>query len=397
MQSVLRYIVLFYPLLFLCFILETVNSPASQSKEKLANGGPDTKTIDNKNTETIKISAKESVLLLEQILQKMHTMPQIALSRTKQSLELDKTVLADKKSNPSSICDAAPIIASSKGTLSNQRTEAEYEQKDKKQAVAGAEPLFSSTPGRPRFQWAPSYNQLHSNALSLSGQFQNSVAQSVRGSANIPKSFELAKSEDALSERRVSEAKESQYVERNGSIGGITKHAGSPQPSALSPSIPRATACKSFSNMNLSLLPPTVIKGIPLVSLNDSEHEVLERIAKTSTLVSKKEAIHDWSVFSLRKHNSSTCAIQIFLRKGIVEAIRVFDSSFLRQDFGVEMGNDLSKVKEKYGEPSFILTEKNPRISQNYIYPLNQVAFQFSRSAICQSPEITSMIIFNVQ
>ena len=111
----------------------------------------------------------------------------------------------------------------------------------------------------------------------------------------------------------------------------------------------------------------------------------------------KKESVHDWSVWSLRNGKSANNAIQVFLRNGKVDAIRVFDPAFFPSDFGVSIGDSLSTVKEKFGEPTFILSDNVSIISQNYIYPISQVGFRFSRPQKDQSPKVTSMIVFDVK
>ena len=81
----------------------------------------------------------------------------------------------------------------------------------------------------------------------------------------------------------------------------------------------------------------------------------------------------------------------------MVDAIRIFDSSFLRPDLGVNLGDGIAAVKEKFGEPSFILSDPSAVPTQNYIYPISQIGFQLSRSKEDEPPKIVSMIVFNVK
>jgi len=144
-----------------------------------------------------------------------------------------------------------------------------------------------------------------------------------------------------------------------------------------------------------ALLPPTVITGVPLVRLGSSEKEVIKCIGALGQL--HKQSVHDWSIWSLRKPHCSECAIQVFVRHGVVDAIRIFDRSLLRPDLCVTLGDRLSVVKEKFGEPAFILTDSSTITRQNYIYPISQIGFQLSRVKEDEQPKIVSMIVFNVR
>ena len=148
-------------------------------------------------------------------------------------------------------------------------------------------------------------------------------------------------------------------------------------------------------DLEIALTPPTVITGITLVRLGNSEREAGRAIASLGK--THKESIHGWSVWSVYKHDCKDCAIQVFIRHGIVEAIRIFDPSLLRPELGVTLGDCLSAVKEKFGEPAFILSESTPATTQNYIYPISQIGFQLARNKQNDVPKIVSMIVFNVK
>jgi hypothetical protein len=148
-------------------------------------------------------------------------------------------------------------------------------------------------------------------------------------------------------------------------------------------------------DLDIALTPPTVITGITLIRLGNSEKEAARSVASLGK--TQKELIHGWSVWSIRKHNCSDCAIQVFLKHGIVEAIRIFDPTLLRPELGVTLGDRLSTVKEKFGEPAFILSEPAQLTTQNYIYPISQVGFQLARTRQDEVPKIVSMIVFNVK
>lgn len=148
-------------------------------------------------------------------------------------------------------------------------------------------------------------------------------------------------------------------------------------------------------DFDLALLPPTVVTGISLVRLGNSEKDAAKAVASLGGM--QKASIHGWSVWSVRKRNCTNCAIQIFFRHGTVEAIRIFDSSLLKPELGVALGDCLSTVKEKFGEPAFILSEPTSLTTQNYIYPISQIGFQLARENQEEAPKIISMIVFNVK
>ncbi len=92
-------------------------------------------------------------------------------------------------------------------------------------------------------------------------------------------------------------------------------------------------------------------------------------------------------------------ALQLFFRHGLLDAIRIFDPSLIAPDFGVMPGDTLESVKERFGEPAFMLSEPaGGTSSKNYIYPISQVAFQLARPDIesNQSPQVVSVLIFSV-
>jgi hypothetical protein len=85
------------------------------------------------------------------------------------------------------------------------------------------------------------------------------------------------------------------------------------------------------------------------------------------------------------------------MRNGLLDAMRIFDQTLIGPDFGVTLGDSLARVKEKFGEPAFILQEPGPGAGQNYIYPISQVGFQLARPAPGDQPRVVSLLIFNVK
>lgn len=147
--------------------------------------------------------------------------------------------------------------------------------------------------------------------------------------------------------------------------------------------------------MEIALLPPSVVTGIPLVRLGTAEPEVNRALGSMGSF--NRVKINQWSVWSLRKPGAREDSLQIYLRNGTVEAIRIFDSSLIAPDFGLKLGDDLPTVKQKFGEPAFILSEPVNSRGQNFVYPLSQVSFQLARQSSKAKPQVVSLLIFNAR
>lgn len=147
----------------------------------------------------------------------------------------------------------------------------------------------------------------------------------------------------------------------------------------------------------LALLPPNVATGIPLVSLGTSEAQATHALSSGKL---SQQTIGKWSIYSwTKKEGDGSVALQLFFRHGLLDAIRIFDPSLIAPDFGVMPGDTLESVKERFGEPAFMLSEPaGGTSSKNYIYPISQVAFQLARPDIesNQSPQVVSVLIFSV-
>lgn len=150
-----------------------------------------------------------------------------------------------------------------------------------------------------------------------------------------------------------------------------------------------------IKSIEIALLPPSVVTGIPLVRLGTSETETSKALAGKGAV--NKTQVNDWSVWSLQKPGNDDVSLQIYSRNGQVEAIRIFDSSLISPDFGVKLGDDLGTVKHKFGEPAFILSEPQSRGGQNYVYPISQVSFQLAYTSKSTAPKVVSLLIFNAK
>ena len=165
--------------------------------------------------------------------------------------------------------------------------------------------------------------------------------------------------------------------------------------------------------LDIALVPPTIVSGIPTISLGSSAKEARQSASALGRII--KQHFDDWTVWSVYKvaeegeankniglsesqtGDADSCRLQVFMQAGMVEALRVFDDSLLRPNLGIALGDDLALIKQRFGEPAFILAEPNQKISQNYIYPINQIGFQLERLKNENAPRIVSVLIFNAR
>jgi len=145
----------------------------------------------------------------------------------------------------------------------------------------------------------------------------------------------------------------------------------------------------------IAILPLTKFSGIPLVNLGDSDSDLSKRLATAGTV--EITIVKPWTVWSVKRHGSQDCGLQVFSRNGVVEAIRVQDKSVWTNQQGIVLGDEISVVKEKFGEPAFILSHPIPSGNKTYVYPISQVAFRMRRTVETDPPRIKDIIIFNVK
>lgn len=151
---------------------------------------------------------------------------------------------------------------------------------------------------------------------------------------------------------------------------------------------------------DIALLPPNVVTGIPLVRLGISESQANSALQQIGSMKQQKVpgSSSTWTVWTWnRPQNKAATSLQLYMRNGLLDAMRIFDPSLIGNDFGVNMGDSLARVKEKFGEPAFILQEPGPGAGQNYIYPISQIGFQLARPAPGEQPRVASVLIFNVK
>jgi hypothetical protein len=82
--------------------------------------------------------------------------------------------------------------------------------------------------------------------------------------------------------------------------------------------------------------------------------------------------------------------------------MRIFDASLMPSDLGVALGDKLTAVKSKFGEPAFLISEPNvaresATAGLNYVYPISQVSFEIARPSKKGSLQVVSMLLFNMK
>lgn len=164
----------------------------------------------------------------------------------------------------------------------------------------------------------------------------------------------------------------------------VPRHSGYPRKIAHGfNSLPKSNFGKRNAPMQLAYLPPNLYSGIPGLRLGATTGNVESFLAKNGRIVKSK--YNGWDVWVLINKKTNKTSLQVYMRDGMVEAFRIFDSKFVPSSLKISLDTDIESMKEKFGEPAFILNEpstnkKNQRGIKNYVYPVNQVSFQLARS-----------------
>ena len=154
----------------------------------------------------------------------------------------------------------------------------------------------------------------------------------------------------------------------------------------------------------VAYLPPSTLRGISGLPLGSSEKDTLAYLKSRGQF--KTAESHGWRVYSLSNVQGNV-ALQAYLRGGKLEALRVYSADYLPASLGVSIESELSTMKSKFGEPSFVLDEPpanrtlNSKLdkgaapaAKNYVYPLSQVGFQLARPSAGASPQVMSVLFF---
>ncbi len=152
----------------------------------------------------------------------------------------------------------------------------------------------------------------------------------------------------------------------------------------------------------VAYLPPSTLRGISGLPLGSSENDTLAYLKLRGKF--KTAESHGWKVYTLNSTSGQgNVALQAYIRGGKLEALRVFNADYLPASLGVSIESDLSTMKSKFGEPSFVLDEPTAAgkakksaapAAKNYVYPLSQVGFQLARPAAGSSPKVMSVLFF---
>ncbi|HND05817.1 MAG TPA: hypothetical protein PL012_09055 [Candidatus Obscuribacter sp.] len=154
----------------------------------------------------------------------------------------------------------------------------------------------------------------------------------------------------------------------------------------------------------VAYLPPSTLRGISGLPLGSSEKDTLAYLKSRGKF--KTAESHGWRVYTLSSAQGNV-ALQAYLRSGKLEALRVYNADYLPASLGVSIESELSTMKSKFGEPSFVLDEPpanrtlNSKLdkgaapaAKNYVYPLSQVGFQLARPSAGASPQVMSVLFF---
>jgi hypothetical protein len=152
------------------------------------------------------------------------------------------------------------------------------------------------------------------------------------------------------------------------------------------------------SPIQVAFLPPSAVHGLSGLSLGASEKETTLYLKDRGPLSSTTYG--GFKVWTLTD-KSGKPHLQVYLRNNRAEAFRVFDPKYVPASLGINISDNLAAMKQKFGEPSFILEEPNVKNAKNYVYPVSQISFQLARplqdkgkSQIQSKPQILSLMLF---
>lgn len=142
----------------------------------------------------------------------------------------------------------------------------------------------------------------------------------------------------------------------------------------------------------LAYQPPSMVTGIPGLTLGSNEYETSRFLANRGDVL--KETIDGWKVWTLRATGTEEPLLQVYIRGNQVQGLRIFDRGLTPPGIGVTLGDGLIAMKERFGEPQFVLQEPTDRGGKNYVYPVSQVSFQVAKSSGSAAPKIVSLLLF---
>lgn len=151
--------------------------------------------------------------------------------------------------------------------------------------------------------------------------------------------------------------------------------------------------------------PPSMVFGIAGLQLGANNNEVSSYLKSqygTDMSKFKNYKYKEWQVWSLVEPAGSgeRTTLQIFSRANQVEALRIFDDKYIPDAVNVRLADTMAVMKNRFGEPAFVLEEPQPKennarkMIKNYVYPVSQVSFQLVRGDNGTSPVVTSVLLF---
>lgn len=143
-------------------------------------------------------------------------------------------------------------------------------------------------------------------------------------------------------------------------------------------------------------VPPSLAAGIPQLKLGATTSEASAFMSTHGKFKSK--TVNGWTVWTLTNQSTGKTDLQIFVRRGTVEGLRIFNPTFVPDRLGVNISGTIKDVKEKFGEYAFWVSEPSAdkaKNIRNYVYPVNQVSFQIARSGSKSGqPTVQSLLMF---
>ncbi len=158
-------------------------------------------------------------------------------------------------------------------------------------------------------------------------------------------------------------------------------------------SFKREAESRSRQRDLVAYVPPSMVAGIPGLMLGSSEYETSRFLANRGDIL--KETIDGWKVWSLRATGTQEPLLQVYIRNNQVQGLRIFERGLTPPGLGVSLGDGLVAMKQKFGEPAFILQEPINHGGKNYVYPVSQVSFQVAKPSSGEAaPKVVSLLLF---
>jgi hypothetical protein len=371
----------------------------------------------NKKNQAINSSAKAGIKLLDDIFKRIHNEPQLAMSRTDElrqgsPSQLDLNLAIKPKESGRLNLANAPALKLLPSQLTNSALSEKLAREESNDLKGIANSPAGGTAQNSIDTWMGSAKQENvrqrnpglwekDSQLAQSPYVSEPALEQAKSKPSITTTTAPSLGSSANKLYQLANKLDASQKEQTPIVAPSPSSA--PKPISLARPLPAKKIAQVIADKEISpaegkiaLLPPNVVTGIPLISLGVSEAQASSSLSELGHL--DHEKLNNWTIWSWYKDtNSSTCALQLFMKHGLLEAMRIHDSSLISPGFGISLGDSLAKVKEKFGEPAFIIGEPESGNGQNYIYPISQVGFQLARTNPNDTPKVISVLIFNVK